>query len=220
MKHNTSKHLNVFILLAIICPYLLFFAITWYLWQYHQFAFDVSLLWDIHTLSSSIIVALAIGLHWFGKWYIASIVVFLWAFYQYRQQRPFHALFVILAAAVPTALMSLFKAIVERPRPELWQRLVEESSSSFPSGHSTYAAAFATALILITWRSKWRAGAIFVGIAFTLLMAFSRMVLGVHYPSDVFAGLLNGMAAVCIVYVCLRTRLGREQGFRQPEKNR
>lgn len=212
MKSDSKTPTLWFILLAIICPYMLFFAIKWYVWQYRHFSFDTSLLWDIHALSGSLITACAIVLHWFGKWYVATIVVALVAAYLYQQRRPFHALFVILAAAVPTTLMSLFKDMLQRPRPELWQRLVVETSSSFPSGHSTYGAAFATALILLAWHSKWRWHTIISGIGFALLMAYSRMVLGVHYPSDVLAGLLNGTASVCIIFLCLRPQLTQEQG--------
>lgn len=211
MKSNSKIHSFWFILLAIVCPYVLFFAIKWYVWQHQHFWFDTPLLLDIHAFSGSLITACAIILHWFGKWYVATIVVVLLAAYLYQQRRPFHALFVILAATVPTILMSLFKNILQRPRPELWSRLVVETSSSFPSGHSTYGAAFATALILLTWHSKWRWNMMFFGMSFALLMAYSRMVLGVHYPSDVAAGLLNGCAAVCIIFLFLQPQLSKEQ---------
>ncbi|MEJ2632128.1 MAG: phosphatase PAP2 family protein [Acidihalobacter sp.] len=57
---------------------------------------------------------------------------------------------------------------------------------SFPSGHTMHAVAFT--IILVAYYPVW---AVFV-IPFTVLVALSRMVLGLHYPSDVIAGALIG----------------------------
>lgn len=204
---------QLFAWLTVICPTLLFVAIYAYLSQHREWSLDTPLLWDIHAVSGSLLVMAAVILHWFGKWYVATLLVAYWAIYQYRQGRPFHALFVALAAALPTAIMSGVKAFMARPRPELWPRVVEETSSSFPSGHSSYAAAMACVLIVLAWHSRFRTWAIMFGVLFALGMAFSRMVLGVHFPSDVLAGLLNGMASVCALFLLLHERLLREKHF-------
>lgn len=68
---------------------------------------------------------------------------------------------------------------------------------SFPSGHTT--AAFATATALTMRYPKWYVAVPAYGRA--VLVAYSRMRLGVHYPSDVLAGALIG---TCVSYVCYK----------------
>jgi undecaprenyl-diphosphatase len=91
---------------------------------------------------------------------------------------------------------SLAKAVVGRPRPNLLPVLTSASNSSFPSGHSAGSAAvYGTLAVLVALRLKRRAGwLIAVAAVFVLLVAASRVVLGVHYPTDVLAGLAIGTA--------------------------
>ena len=93
------------------------------------------------------------------------------------------------------------KLIVARPRPyadvnsvyyKLWQTvgMNTESDKSFPSGHTTAAFAFSTAIYLVGNRKiSWTA------YIFAILMAISRIYLVVHYPSDVLAGIIVGIIA-------------------------
>lgn len=94
------------------------------------------------------------------------------------------------------------KHIIQRPRPELSLRLVEEDGYSFPSGHAMITTAFYGLIIYYAWnhiQSKlWRN---MVCIGFTLLIVmidFSRVYLGVHYLSDVLAGSLISIAYLII----------------------
>lgn len=100
----------------------------------------------------------------------------------------------------------LIKPAVARVRPyEVIQGLVPLVTSddpfSFPSGHTT--AAFAAGVIWFFMLEKTWAKAVAVGIA--LFMAFSRLYVGVHYPSDVLAGAVFGTVASFIAYeLCQR----------------
>ncbi len=93
------------------------------------------------------------------------------------------------AAIITTILFSLFFQLVfQRPRPEGLLRAAGESSFSFPSTHS--AAAFAWAGFMGNKYARlWPA---FYG--FALLVAISRVYIGVHYPVDVAAGAALGWA--------------------------
>lgn len=92
------------------------------------------------------------------------------------------------------AIAGLAKYGFARPRPI--EALFVEQSPSFPSGHSTLAMSFYAVLFYLWWRqtTSW-AGQIwiaFLGSSFVVLLASSRVIIGVHYISDVIAGLLLG----------------------------
>ncbi len=106
------------------------------------------------------------------------------------------------------AVNSAIKALVGRPRPELVSHLTEAGGSSFPSGHSFNSAvvyiAIALAFAALSARQSVRATIVFAAMLLTGLIAFSRVWLGVHYPSDVIAGWLGGagwaFAASALLY--------------------
>jgi len=107
----------------------------------------------------------------------------------------------ILAAAVAgAALINLvLKSLFERARPDLWQKLVTETSYSFPSGHAMMSSILAFAAIAIFWRTKYRIPVTSAALLFMLLIGFSRLYLGVHYPTDVLGGWLVSAAWITIV---------------------
>ncbi len=107
--------------------------------------------------------------------------------------RRFEAL--LLGASVITATLVVWgmKAIVGRARPALWEAQWYWGSS-FPSGHTLSTAAFATAAALCVARIRPRAGTLAMALAvlWTGGVAVSRLVLGVHWPSDVLAAACLG----------------------------
>lgn len=92
-------------------------------------------------------------------------------------------------AIIGSALLNLAtKQIFARDRPSLWASISPETTFSFPSGHAMGSATLAWVLLLLAWHTRWRwPVAIFV-VAFAVSVAFSRIYLGVHYPSDILAG--------------------------------
>lgn len=105
---------------------------------------------------------------------------------------------VLITASVLTSVM---KSVIGRERPDIMV-LASEQSLSFPSGHTTAATVFyglaALSLILIV-KKLWQK--VLIISAATLLIVFvmfSRIYLGVHYPTDVLGGLCFGMASIFI----------------------
>ncbi len=101
----------------------------------------------------------------------------------------------LLGASTITATLVVWgmKAIVGRARPALWEAQWYWGSS-FPSGHTLSTAAFSTAAALCVARIWPRAGGLAIALAvlWTAGVALSRLVLGVHWPSDVLAAMCLG----------------------------
>ena len=102
----------------------------------------------------------------------------------------------LLGASMLTAplLVYLLKCVVGRERPLLWDTQTYWGSS-FPSGHTLGTAAFATAAALCLARIWPRSASLATAVAILWggLVALSRLVLGVHWPSDVLAALCLGV---------------------------
>lgn len=91
---------------------------------------------------------------------------------------------------------SLLKFAVGRARPEIVPHLTEAGGASFPSGHSFNAAvvyvAVALAFATMSARQSVRFTVIGAAAALSLAIAWSRVWLGVHFPTDALAGWLGG----------------------------
>lgn len=102
----------------------------------------------------------------------------------------------ITSSLITTSL----KYIVNRPRPFVTypdiEKLTAADSPSFPSGHTSSAFATATSLSLIY--PKWYI--IASSYTWACAVAYSRMYLGVHYPSDVLAGAIIGSGSAFLCY--------------------
>lgn len=118
------------------------------------------------------------------------------------------ALFTTLAFWGAMAAQWGLKLVFGRPRPDLWPTDVQVSGLSFPSGHATAAAALALVVGFLAWRTPYRWAAVVVGALYAALMMLSRVVLGVHYPSDVLAGALTATLSVVTVFLLMRRQVG------------
>lgn len=127
--------------------------------------------------------------NWLGRRALAGLAaVFLWQ----RGER--RAVLALLFTTLSDGLVNdALKLAFARPRPMVVPHLVEASGFSFPSGHAFGAAATFVAVALALRAAGAGAKSIQAGaIALSLAIAFSRVWLGVHYPSDVVAGWLGG----------------------------
>jgi len=108
-----------------------------------------------------------------------------------------------------TLLLNVTKVIVDRARPDI-RRLTGFSGSSFPSGHAATAAATLAALALVIGLGcSPRAKAVIAGAAagIAAAVASTRVLLGVHWLTDVMAGLVLGWAWFCICSIAFGGRL-------------
>jgi undecaprenyl-diphosphatase len=163
-------------------------------------------------------VVTALGYYWVV---IPLLAVAVYAFY--RKRRQISAALLIVATVGSVVLSTTLKDVLQRTRPELFDSGYTASGYSFPSGHATIAVGFYGMLtLLVVWRLRgfWRWTIAAAGTILIILIGFSRLYLGVHYPTDVLAGFLAALLWVSFVGLCYflwRTFRKRSSGDIQEE---
>jgi membrane-associated phospholipid phosphatase len=131
-----------------------------------------------------------------------------------RARRRRSAIYLAACVAGAYVLSTAGKLLVDRARPVFTDPIAHARGASFPSGHATGSAAFylAIAVVLLSLRPGRRGLLLTLAVVLPLLVAASRVVLGVHYVSDVAAGLLIGWgwtAACTALFTAWRAQEGR-----------
>ena len=102
----------------------------------------------------------------------------------------------------------IFKPLIDRPRPyeirNIELLIPKPEGSSFPSGHSF--SSFATATAILMWNRKMGIGAYILAI----LVAFSRMYLYVHFPTDILGALILGIIDGVLSYYVVKNYIAKK----------
>jgi undecaprenyl-diphosphatase len=130
----------------------------------------------------------------------AVIVLFIMGLVKSNDKMKLTAIQMVGSLIVTTIIVLTLKHIIDRPRPyitypSIWH-VAADNDGSFPSGHTSVCFAVATILSL-NYRKRYIIIPFFVWAA---LVAYSRLYLGLHYPSDVAAGAVIGIIASWVVY--------------------
>lgn len=154
--------------------------------------FDNAVRAAVHAHSAPALTLLMQTASWLGStWVLTVLGVGFAVWFAFAKWKRAISVFALTMAGASVILNSL-KFSFRRPRPEPFFNTVLPNSYSFPSGHALFALAFFGILAwLISSRLKNRAAKIAVwalAVPIIFLIGFSRIYLGVHYPSDVIAG--------------------------------
>ena len=160
-------------------------------------AFDDTIRNAVHQTTSPFITATMIFFTYLGSvWGISALFAYASAILLYRRhKRATIILWMTMAGEV--FLEIALKTSFQRSRPVPFLEFPLPSSYSFPSGHAFASICFfGVTAWLITTRTKNRGLKVFVwltAIFLILIIGLSRIYLGVHYPSEVFAGYAAGL---------------------------
>ncbi len=133
----------------------------------------------------------------------AAIAIYLWL-----DRKTHMATFLVAATISGTIVSFLLKNAFDRPRPDLVSHLSHVYTSSFPSGHSMLAAVvyltLGSLLASVISNISLKVYVLAVAILLTIAVGFSRIYLGVHYPTDILAGWLAGLVWALVCWLAAR----------------
>jgi len=134
----------------------------------------------------------------------AGFMVAAWLWWRGHRRLPVALLLIVL---IGRGLSEVQKYWIARVRPDLQPHLVVVQTSSFPSGHATSSMIFYLTLALALTRDlRWHREAAIGAVLLSLLIGTSRVMLGVHWPSDVVGGWAFGL-----LWVLLTLRLAERE---------
>jgi membrane-associated phospholipid phosphatase len=193
-------------------------ALSWLcqeVWGKEAFELDTTLLLKLHQLSNPSLDALMLIITRLGNPEIVVFIVLCSAVWLWLSQRFLEVKVFAIACLGALILNQELKLFFAKPRPELWPRLINESSFSFPSGHALGSLVLYGFLSYVLAERFPRFSRWIYSIAVSIISAIgiSRLYLGVHWPTDVLAGYAVGFLwlMICITMIKLQTQVMRSQ---------
>jgi undecaprenyl-diphosphatase len=207
LKRLLTKHWRslLLLLIGVFLPLQVFGELAEEVWENEGgFPWDVPLLLAIRTTARPQLDVFAVTLTKFGVFWgvfpVAAVVLLI--LFKQRRWRSLAYLTTTLLGSI--VINRTAKVLLHRVRPHLWESPAPEFDYGFPSGHAMSSMTLVAALLILTWHSRWRLPVLVVGGLFVLTIGWTRLYLGVHYPSDILAGWMASVAWAVGVSVLLR----------------
>lgn len=171
--------------------------------------FDSSIMYKVQEIHNPILNSIMIFFTKIGDiglvWLVLGLVLFF-----FKKTRK-AGILLYLSQLLNIIVVTILKDTIQRPRPfltltDLHPLISLPTSYSFPSGHAS--SAFAGALIIAYMFRKWLVPAYIVAI----MIAVSRVYLGVHYPSDIIVGAVIGTLSSIIIIALYNKLLFKKYG--------
>lgn len=198
MKKTSEKLL----IIGVILPLLSFIFIALMVSKFaEKLSWDSSLLLVIHNSNQPILDQIATTTTNLGNLLgimVLSTPIFIFLAYQKKWQVFAYLITTILSSALVNFIVKL---LFHRLRPHFWELFYIERGFSFPSGHAMGSMTLIVALLLITRGTVWNTICLVFGSLYVLLIAWTRLYLGVHYPSDILGGWLLAIVWTVSIYL-------------------
>ncbi|QKQ77473.1 phosphatase PAP2 family protein [Nostoc sp. TCL240-02] len=177
------------VLIGVYLPLQVFEILTVKIWENQAgFPWDVPILLAVHSTANPQLDVLAvtlaiIGLPWMAIPILGAIALIL------LLQKRWRSLAYLLIVSLGSVIINrTAKELMHRIRPQLWESIAPESSFAFPSGHAMTSITLVAILLSLTWAGSWRWLVLTFGSLYIIAIAWCRLYLGVHFPSDILAG--------------------------------
>jgi undecaprenyl-diphosphatase len=183
------------LVLGIYLPLQIFAILAVQIWQSQGGIFgDISLLNAVHGAAQKRLDLWAthvtdLGVIW-GVAPVATVVGLIFL----RDRRWRSLIYLIVALLGSPFINHTAKFLFHRVRPHLWEPALPLSSFAFPSGHAMSSMTLVSALLILTWGSRWFWPTFLVGSIYVVTIGWTRLYLGAHYPSDILAGWMISIA--------------------------
>ncbi len=169
---------------------------------------DIKLLYFLNNFAgkSQIFDTLTVFLASYLQYFLVAAFLLLLYFSAYPRREKLYLFWTTILSIIVARLgiTEIIRLFYHRPRPFVTlqvHQLLSENEWSFPSGHSAFFFAMATAIYC--YNKKWGIGFFIAAI----LMNTSRIVAGVHYPSDILGGMIVGIVvAYTVFHIVERTK--------------
>jgi undecaprenyl-diphosphatase len=148
----------------------------------------------LHTTLPDAVDRVMLVLPWFGtNITLAPLVAVAAVWLVVARRRADLALHLLVVQAGSWILNPLIKALFDRPRPDLWPQRGQHAFSAYPSGHAIASISVLVTVAVLLYRERgWRWPLVAVA-TLVVVSLYSRLYLGVHWPTDVAAGILIGL---------------------------
>jgi len=161
-------------------------------------AFDDSVMRWMGAHQTKLATSMMLEITSLGTGTVVVMIVFISAMFLWLNKHKHSALLLIVATFGGGLLNNLLKMGFNRPRPQIFKWDTYADMSSFPSGHSMSAVIVYGTVAYLAARLQQRAASRWLTMSFAtfiiIAICVSRVYLGVHYPSDIAAGLIIGLA--------------------------
>ncbi len=202
---NTLRHQGIWLL-----GYLFILAIVAWLcrevWEKEVLSLDRSLLLWIHQFANSQLDGVMLFVTALGDPGIVITVFISTIAWLGMKRRYIDVIRFTIACTGGLLINQVMKLFFAKPRPELWARLISEHSFSFPSGHAVGSMVVYGFIAYILARELpiYQKSIYVVASILIIAIGFSRLYLGVHYPTDIIAG--YGVGILWLI-TCLKVKI-------------
>jgi undecaprenyl-diphosphatase len=162
---------------------------------------DVKLLYFFNNFAgkSQLFNTLTVFLASYLQYFLVVAFLLLLYFSAYSKRKKIYIFWTTTISSMVARLgiTEIIRFFYHRPRPFITyqvHQLLSGNDWSFPSGHSAFFFAMATAIYL--YNKKWGVGFFIAAV----IMNISRIIAGVHYPSDILGGMIVGVAVAYAVF--------------------
>ncbi len=198
------------LLLGVGLPFLIFEELAADVWQNKGgFPWDEPILITIHKTVNPQLDAFAVAFTKLGVYqgvFPVATVIAITLLYLRRWRSLTYWLATLLGSAF---INRTAKELLHRVRPSLWESITPELDYAFPSGHAMSSMSFVAALVILAWGTRWCWIVLLSGGLFVLTIGWTRLYLGVHFPSDVLAGWMVSLAWAIGVSLVIRPHLAK-----------